>query len=192
MTAPVVPSTLSARAPVSAESARSRDDETPSRQARAGVPDSRPAGSPAPAHTRVDQRPAARPTHDRDGPAREAPIETAAPPSARAEPAAPQATRAATSAPTLLEPIPPAVPQAAPAVRNETLVPAPRVEVSPSARAVEPRRPEPPSPMPEPVAAPRVHIGRLEVIVVASSQPPAWPAQRGSADLASRRYLRNA
>jgi hypothetical protein len=46
--------------------------------------------------------------------------------------------------------------------------------------------------MTEPVAARGVRIGRLEVIVVAPSQPPARPAQRGSADLASRRYLRNA
>jgi hypothetical protein len=197
MTASGAPSTpqplASPRAPVSAEPARSRIDAAASRQVRAGVPDSRPAGSPEHTHARVDQRPAARATDDRGGPAREAPIaqiETAAPPGGRPEPAAPQAARAA--APTLLEPIPPAEPQATPAARSESLVPAPPFEVSPSARAIEPRRPERPSPIPEPLAAPRVHIGRLEVIVVAPSQPPARPAQRSSADIASRRYLRNA
>jgi hypothetical protein len=126
---------------------------------------------------RVDQQPAAGAADDRDGAAREAPItqiETAA------------------LAPTLVKPIPLAEPRATPAARSESLVPAPRVEVSPSARALEPRRPERPSPTPEPVAAPRVHIGRLEVIVVAPSQPSTRPAQRSSADLASRRYLRNA
>jgi len=198
--APAAPSTpqprASPRTPVSAEPARSRKDEAASRQAGAGVLDSRRAGSPEHAHARVDQRPAAGAADDRDGPAREAPIaqiETAAPPpGARTEAAGPQATRAAAPAPTLLEPIPPAEPRATPAARSESLVSAPRVEVSPGARAIEPRRPERPSPMPEPVAAPRVHIGRLEVIVVAPSQPPARPAQRSSADLASRRYLRNA
>jgi hypothetical protein len=181
MTAPGALSTLEQRAsprtPVGAEPPRSHEDEAASRQARAGVPDARPARSPEHTHARVDQRPAAR--------APIVQIETAAPPGARTEPAAPQATRAA--APALQEPIPPDTPRPTPAVRNETLVPAPGVEVSPSARAIEPR-----SPMPEPVAAPRVHIGRLEVIVVAPSQPPARPAQRGWADLASRRYLRNA
>ena len=199
MTASGAPSTpqplASPRAPVSAEPARSRIDEAASRQVRAGVPDSRPAGSPEHTHARVDQRPAARATDDRGGPAREAPIaqiDTAAPPGGRTEPAAPQATRAAAPTPTLLEAIPPAEPRATPAARSDSLVPAPRVEISPSARAIEPRRPERPSPMTEPVAARGVHIGRLEVIVVAPSQPPARPAQRGSADLASRRYLRNA
>ena len=190
MTASGAPSTpqplASPRAPVSAEPARSRIDEAASRQARAGVPDSHPVGSPEHTHARVDQRPAARANDDRDGPARQAliaQIETAAPRGARTEPAAPQATRAAAPAP----PVPPAEPRATPAARSDSLVPTPRVEVSPSARAIER-----PSPMPEPVAAPRVHIGRLEVVVVAPAQPPAWPAQRGSADLASRRYLRNA
>jgi hypothetical protein len=201
MTASGAPSTpqplASRRAPVSAEPARSRIDEAAAHQVRAGVPDSRPAGAPEHTHARVDQRPAARATDDRGGPAREAPIaqiDTAAPPGGRTEPAAPQATRAAapTPTPTLLEAIPPAEPQATPAARSDSLVPAPRVEISPSARATEPRRPERPSPMTEPVAARGVHIGRLEVIVVAPSQPPARPAQRGPADLASRRYLRNA
>lgn len=201
MTASGAPSTpqplASPRAPVSAEPARSRIDEAAAHQVRAGVPDSRPAGAPEHTHARVDQRPAARATDDRGGPAREAPIaqiDTAAPPGGRTEPAAPQATRAAapTPTPTLLEAIPPAEPQATPAARSDSLVPAPRVEISPSARATEPRRPERPSPMTEPVAARGVHIGRLEVIVVAPSQPPARPAQRGPADLASRRYLRNA
>jgi len=197
MTAPGALSTpqphASPRAPVGAEPAGSRKDEAASRQARTGIPVSGPAGSVEHTHARVDQRPVARPTHDRDGQAREAPIaqiETTTSPGVRTEPAAPQSTRAA--APTPLEPIPPAEPRATPAARNESLVPAPPVEVSPSARTIEPRRPELPSPMPEPVAAPRVHIGRLEVIVVAPSQPRARPAQRGSADLASRRYLRNA
>ena len=199
MTASGAPSTpqplASRRAPVSAEPARSRIDEAAARQVRAGVPDSRPAGAPEHTHVRVDQRPAARATDDRGGPAREAPIaqiDTAAPPGGRTEPAAPQATRAAAPTPTLLEAIPAAEPQATPAARSDSLVPAPRVEISPSARATEPRRPERPSPMTEPVAARGVHIGRLEVIVVAPSQPPARPAQRGPADLASRRYLRNA
>jgi hypothetical protein len=199
MTASGAPSTpqplASRRAPVSAEPARSRIDEAAARQVRAGVPDSRPAGAPEHTHARVDQRPAARATDDRGGPAREAPIaqiDTAAPPGGRTEPAAPQATRAAAPTPTLLEAIPPAEPRATPAARSDSLVPAPRVEISPSARAIEPRRPERPSPMTEPVAARGVHIGRLEVIVAAPSQPPARPAQRGSADLASRRYLRNA
>jgi hypothetical protein len=199
MTASGAPSTpqplASPRAPVSAEPARSRIDEAASRQVGAGVPDSRPAGSPEHTHARVDQRPAARATDDRGGPAREAriaQIDTAAPPGGRSEPAAPQATRAAapTPTPTLLEATPPAESQATPAARNDALVPAPRVEISPSARAIEP--PERPSPMTEPVAARGVRIGRLEVIVVAPSQPPARPAQRGSTDLASRRYLRNA
>ena len=199
MTASGAPSTAqplaSRRAPVSAEPARSRIDEAAARQVRAAVPDSRPAGSPEHTHARVDQRPAARATDDRGGPAREAPIaqiDTAAPPGGRTEPAAPQASRAAAPTPTLLEAIPPAEPQATPAARSDSLVPAPRVEISPSARAIEPRRPERPSPMTEPVAARGVHIGRIEVIVVAPSQPPARPAQRGPADLASRRYLRNA
>ena len=201
MTASGAPSTpqplASPRAPVSAETARSRIDEAAAHQVRAGVPDSRPAGAPEHTHARVDQRPAARATDDRGGPAREAPIaqiDTAAPPGGRTEPAAPQATRAAapTPTPTLLEAIPPAEPQATPAARSDSLVPAPRVEISPSARAIEPRRPERPSPMTEPVAARGVHIGRIEVIVAAPSQPPARPAQRGPADLASRRYLRNA
>ena len=199
MTASGAPSTAqplaSRRAPVSAEPARSRIDEAAARQVRAAVPDFRPAGSPEHTHARVDQRPAARATDDRGGPAREAPIaqiDTAAPPGGRTEPAAPQATRAAAPTPTLLEAIPPAEPQATPAARSDSLVPAPRVEISPSARAIEPRRPERPSPMTEPVAARGVHIGRIEVIVVAPSQPPARPAQRGPADLASRRYLRNA
>jgi hypothetical protein len=199
MTASGAPSTpqplASRRAPVSAEPARSRIDEAAARQVRAGVPDSRPAGAPEHTHARVDQRPAARATDDRGGPAREAPIaqiDTAAPPGGRTEPAAPQATRAAAPSPPLLEAIPAAEPQATPAARSDSLVPAPRVEISPSARATEPRRPERPSPMTEPVAARGVHIGRLEVIVAAPSQPPARPAQRGSADLASRRYLRNA
>ena len=194
--APSTPQPLaSPRAPVSAEPARSRIDEAAAHQVRAGVPDSRLAGSPERTHARVDQRPSARATDDRGGPAREAPIaqiDTAAPPGGRTEPAAPQATRAAAPTPTLLEAIPPAEPQATPAARSDSLVPAPRVEISPSARAIEPRRPERPSPMTEPVAARGVHIGRLEVIVAAPSQPPARPAQRGSADLASRRYLRNA
>ncbi len=199
MTASVAPSTAqplaSRRAPVSAEPARSRIDEAAARQVRAGVPDSRLAGSPEHTHARVDQRPSARATDDRGGPAREAPIaqiDTAAPPGGRTEPAAPQATRAAAPTPTLLEAIPPAEPQATAAARSDSLVPAPRVEISPSARAIEPRRPERPSPMTEPVAARGVRIGRIEVIVVAPSQPPARPAQRGPADLASRRYLRNA
>ena len=199
MTASGAPSTVqplaSRRAPVSAEPARSRIDEAAARQVRAGVPVSRPAGAPEHTHARIDQRPAARATDDRGGPAREAPIaqiDTAAPPGGRTEPAAPQATRAAAPTPTLLEAIPAAEPQATPAARSDSLVPAPRVEISPSARAIEPRRPERPSPMTEPVAARGVHIGRIEVIVVAPSQPPARPAQRGPADLASRRYLRNA
>jgi hypothetical protein len=199
MTASGAPSTpqplASRRAPVSAEPARSRIDEAAARQVRAGVPDSRPAGAPEHTHARVDQRPAARATDDRGDAAREAPIaqiDTAAPPGGRTEPAAPQATRAAAPTPTLLEAIPPAEPQATPAARSDSLVPAPRVEISPSARAIEPRRPERPSPMTEPVAARGVHIGRIEVIVAAPSQPPARPAQRGPADLASRRYLRNA
>lgn len=199
MTASGAPSTpqplASRRAPVSAEPARSRIDEAAARQVRAGVPDSRPAGAPEHTHARVDQRPAARATDDRGGPAREAPIaqiDTAAPPSGRTAPATPQATRADAPTPTLLEAIPPAEPQATPAARSDSLVPAPRVEISPSARAIEPRRPERPSPMTEPVAARGVHIGRIEVIVAAPSQPPARPAQRGPADLASRRYLRNA
>ena len=198
MTASGAPSTpqplASRRAPVSAEPARSRIDEAAARQVRAGVPDSRPAGAPEHTHARVDQRPAARATDDRGGPAREAPIaqiDTAAPPGGRTEPAAPQATRAAAPTPELLEATPPAEPRATPATRSDSLVPAPRVEISPSARVIEPRRPERPSPMTEPVAARGVHIGRLEVIVAAPSQPPA-PAQRGPADLASRRYLRNA
>ena len=184
----------SPRAPVSAEPARSRSDEAASRQGRAGVPDSRPAGSPEHTHARVDQRPAAQATDDFGGPAREAPIaqiETAGPPVGRTEPASSQPTRAAAPTATLLEAMPPAESRATPAARN-SLVPAPRVEISPSARAIEPRRPERPSPTPEPLAAPRVHIGRLEVIVAAPSQPPARPAQRSSADIASRRYLRNA
>jgi hypothetical protein len=200
MTASGAPSTpqplASRRAPVSAEPARSRIDEAAARQVRAGVPDSRPAGAPEHPHARVDQRPAARATDDRGDAAREAPIaqiDTAAPPGGRTEPAAAQATRAAAPTPTLLlEAIPPAEPQATPAARSDSLVPAPRVEISPSARAIEPRRPERPSPMTEPVAARGVHIGRIEVIVAAPSQPPARPAQRGPADLASRRYLRNA
>jgi len=194
--APSTPQPLaSPRAPVGAEPARSRIDEAASRQVHVGVPDSRPAGSPEQTHARVDQRPAARATDDFGGPAREAPIaqiETAAPPGGHTESAAPQPTRTAAPTPTLLEAIPPAEPRATPAARNDSLIPAPRVEISPSARAIEPRRPERPSPMPEPVATRGVHIGRLEVIVVAPSQPPARPAQRGSADLASRRYLRNA
>src|SRR5262245_44798047 len=184
----------SPRGPVSAEPARSRIDEAASRQVRAGVPDFRPAASPEHTHARADQRPAARATDDSGGPAREAPIaqiETAAPPG-RTEPASSQPTRAAAPTVTLLEAMPPAEPRATPAARNNSLVPAPRVEISPSARAIEPRRPERPSPTPEPLAAPRVHIGRLEVIVAAPSQPPARPAQRSSADIASRRYLRNA
>jgi len=199
MTASGAPSTpqplASRRAPVSAEPARSRIDEAAAHQVRAAVPDSRRAGAPEHTHARVDQRPAARATDGRGGPAREAPIaqiDTAAPSGGRTEPAAPQATRAAAPTPTLLEAIPPAEPRATPAARSDSLVPAPRVEISPSARAIEPRRPERPSPMTEPVAARGVHIGRLEVIVAAPSQPPARPAQRGSADLASRRYLRNA
>jgi len=199
MTASGAPSTpqplASRRAPVGAEPARSRIDEAAAHQVRAAVPDSRRAGAPEHTHVRVDQRPAARATDDRGDAAREAPIaqiDTAAPPGGRTEPAAPQATRAAAPTPTLLEAIPPAEPQATPAARSDSLVPAPRVEISPSARATEPRRPERPSPMTEPVAARGVHIGRLEVIVAAPSQPPARPAQRGSADLASRRYLRNA
>lgn len=185
----------SPRGTVSAEPARSRIDEAASRQVRSGGPDSHPAGSLEHTHARVDQRPAARATGDRDRPAREAPIapiEITAPPGGRTEPAAPQATRAVTPTPTLMDAIPPAEPRATPAARNDSLVPAPRVEISPSTPAVEPHRPERPSPMPEPVVARGVHIGRLEVIVVAPSQPPAQPAQRGSADLASRRYLRNA
>jgi hypothetical protein len=200
MTASGAPSTpqplASRRAPVGAEPARSRIDEAAARQVRAGVPDSRPPGAPEHAHARIDQRPAARKADDRGGAAREAPIaqiDTTAPPGGRTEPAAPQATRAAAPTPTLLlEAIPPAEPQATPAARSDSLVPAPRVEISPSARANEPRRPERPSPTTEPVAARGVHIGRIEVIVVAPSQPPARPAQRGPADLASRRYLRNA
>jgi hypothetical protein len=199
MTASGAPSTpqplASRRAPVSAEPARSRIDEAAARQVRAEVPDSRPAGAPEHPHARVDQRPAARATDDRGDAARAAPIapiDTAAAPGGRTEPAAPQATRAAAPTPTLLEAIPPAEPQATPAARSDSLVPAPRVEISPSARAIEPRRPERPSPMTEPVAARGVHIGRIEVIVAAPSQPPARPAQRGPADLASRRYLRNA
>ena len=183
--APSKPQPLaSRRAPVSAEPARSRIDEAAAHQVRAAVPGSRPAGALEHTHARVDQRPAARATDDRGGPAREAPIaqiDTAAPPGGRSEPAAPQAIRAAapTPTPTLLEAIPPAEPRATPAAPNDAL-------------ATEPRRPERPSPMTEPVAARGVHIGRLEVIVVAPSQPPARPAQRGPADLASRRYLRNA
>src|SRR6478735_1410699 len=172
MTASGAPSTpqplASRRAPVGAEPARSRIDEAAARQVRAGVPVSRPAGAPEHTHARIDQRPAARATDDRGGAAREAPIaqiDTAAPPGGRTEPAAPQATRAAAPTPTLLEAIPPAESQATPATpaaRNGALVPAPRVEISPSARAIEPRRPERPSPMTEPVAARGVHIGRLE------------------------------
>jgi hypothetical protein len=179
----------SPRMPASAEPARSRIDEAASRLVRARVPHSRPASSPEHTHARVDQLSAAR--AKRDGPAREAPIaqiETAAPPGARPEPAPLQAARAAAP----VASIPPAVPEATPAARSESLVPAPPFEVSPSARAIEPRPPERASPMPEPLAAPQVQIGRLEVIVVAPSQPPARPAQRSSADIASRRYLRNA
>jgi hypothetical protein len=194
--APSTPQPLaSPRAPVSAGPARSRIDEAASRQGRAGVPDSRPAGSTEHTHARVDQRPAAQATDDFGGPVREAPIaqiETAGPPVGRTEPAALQPTRAVAPTATLLEAIPPAESRATPAARNNSLVPAPRVEISPSARAIEPRRPERPSPTPERLAAPRVHIGRLEVIVAAPSQPPARPAQRSSADIASRRYLRNA
>jgi hypothetical protein len=183
----------SPRTQTSAEPARSRTDEAASRLVRAGVTHSLPASSPEHTRAPVDQRPAAR--TNRDGPAREAPIaqiETAAPPGASPEPAPPQAARAAAPAPTPVESIPPAVPEATPGARSEALVPTPPFEVSPSARAIEPRPPERRSPMPEPLAAPRVHIGRLEVIVVAPSQPPARPAQRSSADVASRRYLRNA
>src|SRR3954453_7267802 len=58
MTASGAPSTpqprASPRAPVSAEPARSRIDEAASRQVRAGVPDSRSAGSPEHTHARVD------------------------------------------------------------------------------------------------------------------------------------------
>jgi hypothetical protein len=193
--APSTPQPLaSPRAPVSAEPARSRTDEAASRQGRAGVPDSRPAGSPEHTHARVDHRPAARVTGDSGGPARGAPIAQieAEAPSGRTEPASPQPTRAAAPTPAPLEAMPSTEPRATPAARNNSLVPAPRVESSPSARAIEPRRPERPSPTPEPLAAPRVHIGRLEVIVAAPSQPPARPAQRSSADIASRRYLRNA
>jgi hypothetical protein len=196
MTASGAPSTpqplASRRAPVGAEPARSRIDEAAARQVRAGVPDSRPAGAPEHTHARIDQRPAARVTDDRGGEAPFAQIDTAAPPGGRTEPAAPQAIRAAAPTPTLREAIPPAEPRATPAAQSDPLVPAPRVEISPSARANEPRRPERPSPTTEPVAARGVHIGRIEVIVVAPSQPPARPAQRGPADLASRRYLRNA
>ena len=143
MTASGAPSTpqplASRRAPVSAEPARSRIDEAAAHQVRAAVPDSRRAGAPEHTHARVDQRPAARATDDRGGPAREAPIaqiDTAAPPGGRTEPAAPQATRAAAPTPTLLEAIPPAEPRATPAARSDSLVPAPRVEISPSARAI--------------------------------------------------------
>jgi hypothetical protein len=199
MTASGAPSTpqplASRRAPVSAEPARSRIDEAAAHQVRAAVPDSRRAGAPEHTHARVDQRPAARATDDRGGPAREAPIaqiDTAAPPGGRTEPAAPQATRAAAPTPTLLEAIPPAEPRATPAAQSDSLVHAPRAEISPGARAIEPRRPERPNPMTEPAAERGVRIGRLEVIVVAPPQPPARPAQHSAADLASRRYLRNA
>jgi hypothetical protein len=200
---PVAPSTSSAaplataRAAMTAPGAPSTPPShaSPRTPVGARIPDSGPAGSAEHTHARVDQRPASPATDDRDAPAHEAPIaqiETTTSPGARTEPAALQATRAAALAPTPLAPIPPAAPRAAAAARNESLVPAPGVEVSPSARTIEPRRPERPSPMPEPAAAPRVYIGRLEVIVVAPSPPPARPARRGSADLASRRYLRNA
>ena len=199
--APSTPQSLaSPRTPVSAEPARARSDEAASRQIRAAVPSSRAASAPEYTHARVDQRPAAQASDDRGGPARAAPIapiapiDAAAPRDVRTEPAPPQATRAAapTPTPTPPEAIPPAEPRATPAARSEPLVPAPRVEISPSARAIEPRRPERPSPVTEPAAARGVRIGRLEVTVVAPSQPPARPAQRGAADLASRRYLRNA
>jgi len=84
--------------------------------------------------------------------------------------------------------------QAAP---SEAIAPSPPAEAAPSRRDVEPRRPERPNPAhaaAERVTAPRVHIGRLEVIVVAPSpsRAPSGAPQRGPADVASRRYLRKA
>ena len=184
----------SPRVPVSAQ-LRSREGETASREVHAGIPDSQPASSREHTHARIDQRPAARATDRRDGPTREPSIvhiATATLTGASSETATLQVTRAAAPAPTPPEPIPHAEPRATLAASSESLLPAPPIVVLPSAPAIEPLRSERPSPMPEPVAAPRVHIGRLEVIVVAPSQPPARPAQRSSADLASRRYLRNA
>ena len=185
----------SPRRPVSAQLARSRKGETASREVHAGIPDSQPASSREHTHARIDQRPAARATDRRDGPTREPTIvhiATATLTGASSETATLQVTRAAAPAPTPPEPIPHAEPRATLAASSESLLPAPPGVVLPSAPAIEPLRSERPSPMPEPVAAPRVHIGRLEVIVVAPSQPSARPAQRSSADLASRRYLRNA
>ena len=185
----------SRRAAVSAEPAHARIDEAASRPVGAGLPDSRPAGSPEHAHARVDQGLAAKAVDDWSDAARAAPItpiDTAAPPAGRTEPAAPQATGAAAPTPALPEAIPPAEPRATPAARSDSRVHPPRVGISPSARAIEPRRPERPNAMTEPAAERGVRIGRLEVIVVAPPQPPARPAQRSAADLASRRYLRNA
>jgi hypothetical protein len=203
---PTPPPLTSSRTPAIAQLGRSHSAESMSRPG-AGGPASRLAGPPEHAHARVDSRSAASVTEapedhdDRDGRdrlAREATIaqiDVAAPRGARGQPAIPRPARSDAQAPAPPEAVSPAEPRATAAARSEPLVPALRTEAASSRRDIEPHRPEWSSPIPaaaEPVAAPRVHIGRLEVIVVASPQPPARTAQRSSTNLASRRYLRNA
>jgi hypothetical protein len=183
MTAPLVPSSPQPQASPDmsggAALAHSRTNEAASRQAPSDVPRSRTAKSLQPERASVEQKSAAGGIDDRGGPARAAPqVETAAVPDARNDPP----SRAAAEP---LTPIPIAE-------RGETFAPA-RADVAPSERAIEElRRAERPSPRPELVAVPRVHIGRLEVTVLAPIQPSNPSPQRSSGDLASRRYLRNA
>jgi len=173
--------------PIREQPARSSEDETASRRARIGFPDSRAAGPSQPPRARIDQQLATRASDDGDGQAREAPqLGTTVPSGARGEPTDP-VTRAVATARTPPGPNPSAE-------RSESFYADAPVEVSSREQANALHRPGRPGPMPEPVAAPRVHIGRIEVIVVAPSPPSTSPppSPRGLADLASRRYLRNA
>lgn len=131
----------------------------------------------------------------RDRPVRDAALDAdAATSSARGQPGPAAAPHS--EAPGPPEAVMQAALERALAARSEAIVPSPSIEAASSRRDVEPRRPERPSPAHAAAerVAPRVHIGRLEVIVVAPSpsRAPGGSPQRGPADVTSRRYLRKA
>jgi hypothetical protein len=137
----------------------------------------------------ADPAAAARPAASMSSAARRSTAAKAPAPARPATEALPS-TRAISAAP---------IPEASVAstARGDTLAGAARVDAA-GPRADDARGSERPSLVPiltRPAvapAAPRVHIGRLEVIVVAPAEPAVRPAPRDRTAVSSRRYLRNA
>jgi hypothetical protein len=196
------------RTPVTAGHPRSRGNTTIATSDRAEhTPERVGVPAPLPRHARADQPSAAHASDDSKpstpgarSASRGSHADATAPATASTETPAAPVPKADEGTPAL-QGEPPArslraEAPATPTVRSQPFAPASNVEAPPSAATSEPRHRERPSPVPaagKPVAVePRVHIGRLEVIVAAPAEPPlARPAQRGS-PLTSRRYLRNA